>query len=178
MRVAYDSNSLTPLAQLAAAEATVVKSQLSEFLAMADNGTTATGVLIITGSGGETLPGKGNFITIQFMVGDAVPPNSILGVSITSAVLRDLQGNLLNVTILNNGSVIADGAYAPGDLTGDAEITEADEDLLKVLILPNSRSPTYDELTAGDLNSDGVLDLKDLTLLMKLLSGNFPGGGG
>ena len=51
-------------------------------------------------------------------------------------------------------------------------MTNADKDLLKDLIKPNSRPPTAEELMAGDLNGDGTLNVKDLVLMVQLLAAN------
>ena len=169
--ITYPANDLTPLSQVEAGQSTVLASGLSEDLALADDSLQAAGSFTITGSGGETQPGSGTFLTLNFVIGGNVAPGSALGVVVSSATLRDIQGNLLDVTIVPGGMVEVDGAYCDGDLTGDGVVDSHDEDLLKELMKPKSRAPTADELKAGDLNGDGQLDQKDWLLLKRILSG-------
>jgi hypothetical protein len=169
IRVAYDPTKLQPWAQAQPGEDTVIATGLSRNLTFTDNGATTTGELIINGSAGSLEPGSGKLFTMQFKVAEGVPHASILGVTITQATMRDLNGNALAVEILSLDQPESGEAYTDGDLTGDGLVTVEDKNLLKDLIKPKSRPPTANELMAGDLNGDGKLDEKDLVLLMQLL---------
>jgi len=115
-------------------------------------------------------PGSGKLFTLQFEVAANVPKKTTLGVTITSATMRDLNGNLLGIEILPSEEPESDDVFIEGDLTGDGLVTIADKNLLKDLTKPNSRPPTAEELMAGDLNGDGKLNVKDLVLMAQLLA--------
>lgn len=170
LRVAYDPTKLLPWAQADPGEPTVLDTGLSRNLAFTDNGTTSTGELVISGSGGGLEPGSGKLFTLQFEVAATVPKKTTLGVTITSATMRDLNGNLLGIEILPSEEPESDDVFIEGDLTGDGLVTIADKTLLKDLIKPNSRPATAEELMAGDLNGDGKLNVKDLVLMIQLLA--------
>ena len=92
-------------------------------------------------------------------------------VGISAATIYSLEGYQVAVDYSGSEFVVIDGSYTPGDVNGDGVLTEADEDLLKILAKPHAREPTEDELAAGDLNGDGKLDQRDLVLLKRLLAG-------
>jgi hypothetical protein len=171
IRVAYNATKLQPWAQAQPGDDTVLSTGLSKNLTFTDNGATATGELIINGSAGSLEPGSGKLFTLQFKVGAGVPSGSVLGVTITQATMRDLNGSALTVEILALDQPESGDTYTEGDLTGDGLVTTADKNLLKDLIKPKSRAPTANELMSGDLNADGKLDEKDLVLLLRLLNG-------
>jgi hypothetical protein len=170
LRVAYDPAKLQPAAQADSGVETVLATGLSRNLTFTDNGATSNGELIINGSGGSLEPGAGKMFTLQFKVAASVPKKTTLGVTISGATLRDLNGNALVVEILPQDQPESDDTFVEGDLNGDGVVTTADKDLLKDLTKPKSRPPTADELMAGDLNGDGKLDAKDLVLLVQLLN--------
>jgi FG-GAP-like repeat/Dockerin type I domain/Cohesin domain len=170
IKVAYDIAKLQPLSQAQPGKPTVVSTGLSKNLTFTDNGATATGELVIDGSAGSLEPGSGKLFTLQFKVAEGVPNGSILGVNITQATMRDINGNVLTVEFLALAQPVSGDTFIEGDLTGDGLVTDADKTLLQDLIKPNSRAPTADELMAGDLNGDGKLDQKDLVLLKQLLA--------
>ena len=170
LRVAYDPTKLQPWAQADPGEETVLSTGLSRNLIFTDNGATANGELVINGSGGSLEPGAGKLFTLQFEVAASVPKKTTLGVTISGATMRDLNGNALVVEILPQDPTESDDTFIEGDLNGDGVVTNADKNLLKDLTKPKSRPPTADELMAGDLNGDGKLDAKDLVLLVQLLN--------
>ena len=170
IKVAYDIAKLQPLSQAQPGKPTVVSTGLSKNLTFTDNGATATGELVIDGSAGSLEPGSGKLLTLQFKVAEGVPNGSILGVNITQATMRDINGNVLTVEFLALAQPVSGDTFIEGDLTGDGLVTDEDKTLLQNLIKPNSRAPTADELMAGDLNGDGKLDQKDLVLLKQLLA--------
>ena len=170
VRVAYDPAKLQPWAQAQSGEVTVLATGLSRNLSFTDNGATASGELIINGSGGSLEPGAGKMFTLQFKVAAGLPNKSTLGVTISGATMRDLNGNPLVIEILPQDQPESDDTFVEGDLNGDGWVTSADKNLLKDLTKPKSRPPTADELMAGDLNGDGKLDSKDLVLLVQLLN--------
>ncbi len=171
LKVAYNPAKLLPRAQTEPGQDSVKTTGLSQNLVFTDNGVTANGELIINGSGGSMEPGSGKFFTLEFGVNANVPNGDALGVSITSATMRDLFGNPLIVEIVSLEEPEAGVAYSEGDLNGDGFVTNADKELLKDLTKPKSRPPTTNELMAGDLNGDGKLDVKDFVLLEQLLNG-------
>jgi hypothetical protein len=171
IRVAYDTAKLQPWSQASPGDATVYSTGLSKNMSFTENGAAANGELVINGTTGALEPGSGKLFTLQFKVAAGVPHASVLGVTITQAAMRDLNGNALAVEILPLDQPESGNTYIEGDLTGDGLVTTADKDLLKDLIKPKSRAPTADELMAGDLNADGKLDEKDLVLLLRLLNG-------
>ena len=170
LRVAYDPAKLRPWAQADPGEETVLSTGLSRNLTFTDNGATASGELIINGSGGSLEPGAGKLFTLQFKVAGGLPKKTTLGVTISGATMRDLNGNPLVVEILPQDESECDDTFVEGDINGDGVVTTADKDLLKDLTKPKSRPPTADELMAGDLNGDGKLDVKDFVLLVQLLN--------
>ena len=171
VRVAYDPAKLQPWAQAQPGAETVLATGLSRNLVFTDNGASANGELVINGSGGSLEPGAGKLFTLQFKVAASVPKKTALGVTISGATMRDLNGNALVVEILPQDPTASDDTFVEGDLDGDGLVSNADKDLLKDLTKPKSRPPTPDELMAGDLNGDGKLDAKDLVLLVQLLNG-------
>jgi len=170
LRIAYDPAKLTPMGQNQPSGDTVEATGLSRNLIYTDNGATSTGELVINGTGGSLEPGSGKFLTLQFIVGAAVPKPSNLGVTINSAIMFDTFGSPLIVEILALDQPETGVAYIDGDLTGDGLVTTADKDLIKELTKPKSRPATADELSAGDLNGDGKLDHKDMVLLIQMLN--------
>jgi hypothetical protein len=171
LRVAYDPTKLTPLTQVNSNKDTVLATGLSRNLTFTDNGASANGELVINGSGGLLEPGAGKLFTLQFEVAAGLPKKTTLGVTISGATMRDLNGNPLVVEILPSDEPESGDTYFPGDVNGDGLVSNADKDLLKDLTKPKSRPPTADELMAGDLNGDGKLDVKDFVLLVQLLNG-------
>jgi hypothetical protein len=171
VRVAYDPLKLQPWAQAEPGEETVLSTGLSRNLVFSDNGASATGELVISGTGGSLEPGSGKLFTLQFEVEASVPKGSKLGVSIADATMFDLFGSPLVVEILPLDEPQAGDAYIEGDLDGDGLVSHADMNLLKELTQPKSRPPTAEELMAGDLNGDGKLDVKDFVLLVQMLNG-------
>ena len=170
LRVAYDPAKLQPWAQAQPGGETVLSTGLSRNLTFTDNGATSNGELVINGSGGSLEPGAGKLFTLQFKVAANVPKKTTLGVTISGATMRDLNGTALVVEILPQDQPESDDAFVEGDLSGDGVVTNADKDLLKNLTKPKFRPPTAEELMAGDLNGDGKLDAKDLVMLMQLLN--------
>ena len=170
VRVAYDPAKLQPWAQAEPGGETVLSTGLSRNLTFTDNGATANGELVINGSGGSLEPGAGKMFTLQFEVAAGLPKKTTLGVTISGATMRDLNGNALVVEILPQDEPESDDTHIEGDIDGDGNVTNADKNLLKDLTKPKSRPPTEDELMAGDLNGDGKLNEKDLCSLAQLLS--------
>lgn len=171
LQIDYPAADLTPRSQVEPAEETVRTSGLSRNLVLTNDSAGANGQFAITGNGGATRPGRGTFLTLNFIVDEAVPPGTRLGVAVASATMLDLDGNPLNVTIVPGGIIDVDGTFVDGDLTGDGVVDFRDEDLLKELIKPHAREATEEELQAGDLNGDGELDHQDWLLLKRLLAG-------
>ena len=171
LRVAYPAADLTPRSQLETNAETVLQSGLSRNLVLTNDSAVASGSFTIAGSAGETRPGKGTFLTLNFIMAESVDPGTQLGVVVSSATMRDGAGNPLIVTIVPGGIIDVDGTFVDGDLTGDGIVDSRDEDLLKELIKPHAREATEEELQAGDLNGDGELDQQDWLLLKRLLAG-------
>ncbi|MEO5914625.1 MAG: FG-GAP-like repeat-containing protein [Luteolibacter sp.] len=170
LRVNYDPTALVPLAQVEEGGETVIASGLGRDITFTDNGAEATGKLIIDGSGGALEPGSGMLFTLQFEVAPGLEEGRTLGVSISGADLRDLDGKALAVKIRVLDKPETGFAFTRGDLDGDGLLGEADKTLLMELLLPDSLIPTADQLTAGDLNGDGKLDENDAVLLLQLLN--------
>lgn len=170
LRVSYDPDKLVPLAQTNAGGETVLSSGLSRDLTFTDNGASSNGKLIIDGSGGSLEPGSGMLFTLQFKVASEVPEGSKLGVAISGATMRDLDGKALAVKILFLDKPEVGENHTKGDLDGDGVLTNADKTLLFELLNPNSRPPTEKELMAGDLNGDGQLSENDVVLLLQQLN--------
>ncbi len=170
LRVSYDPAKLLPLAQAMPGGVTVITSGLSQNIVFTENGVTANGELLTSGSGGSLEPGSGTLFTLQFQVATGLPPGTPLGISLDQATLFDLTSNSLNVEILPQDPPESGAAFIDGDLNGDGLVLTTDKTVLENLTKPDSPPPTTDELMAGDLNGDGKLDLKDLVLLMQLLN--------
>ena len=177
IRVAYDTATLTPITQITPTQETVKRTGLSRNLTVTDNAATASGELVITGTAGILEPGAGKLFQLVFRVHEDAPSGSAVDVMITSALIQDVDGNPINVTIVHEGGVLVGSTYGPGDVTGDGIVDTADKDLLKQLTKKKARDPTPDEMRAGDLNGDGKLDAKDVTLLLRLLRGLDLNGG-
>ena len=171
LRIDYPTGNLTPRSQVETNAETVLTSGLSRQLVLTNDSAVADGQFTIAGNGGETRPGRGTFLTLNFIVAESVEPGTQLGVVVSSATMRDVAGNPLNVTIIPGGIVDVDGTFVDGDLTGDGVVDFRDEDLLKELIKPHAREATEEELQAGDLNGNGELDQQDWLLLKRLLAG-------
>ena len=171
IQISYDPEVLTPATQADASKPTVLRTGLSQNLAIQDNGATAQGTLVISGLSGTIEPGSGKLFTLQFKVNDSAQIGLATAVGISAATIYSLEGYQVAVDYSGSEFVVIDGTYTPGDVNGDGVLTEADEDLLKILAKPHAREPTEDELAAGDLNGDGKLDQRDLVLLKRLLAG-------
>jgi hypothetical protein len=171
LQISYDPQVLIPATQADAGKPTVLRTGLSEDVEVQDNGTTAQGTLVISGLSGEIDPGSGKLFTLQFKVNDSAALGLATSVGISAATIYSLQGFAVAVDSSGSEFVEVDGTYTPGDVNGDGVVTEADEDLLKILAKPKAREPSEDELAAGDLNADGKLDQRDLVLLKRLLAG-------
>ena len=65
------------------------------------------------------------------------------------------------------GEVDYEGETLPGDANGDGEVTEADLETVRDIVLGISPSG-YEE--GADLNHDGAVDIQDLTKLIQLLT--------
>ena len=171
IRVSYDAEILSPITQSNSNQDTTTLSGLSQNLVISDNAETADGELIITGSGGTMEPGAGNIFRLWFLVDAAASLGFTSNVQITAASMRDVDGNLLTVTILNEGVVDVDHGYFLGDVNGDGILSFSDRAYLRIL-MRSSSEPTPEELQAGDLNGDGELNRQDWMLIMRLLRGN------
>jgi hypothetical protein len=174
LRIAYDSAKLLPWTQASPDDETVLSTGLSRNLFFTDNGSSASGELVIDGSGGQLEPGSGKLFTLQFEVDSSVPNGTPLDISITSGTMNDLVGNPLMLDIVSMDPPQSGDTYFLGDIDGNGGVTEADKDLLKDLIKPDSRTSTAEEHLAGDFNGDGKLSSKDLVLLMQLLENPSP----
>jgi hypothetical protein len=167
----YDPAMLTPITQIDNTKNTVELTGLSSQLSITDNGSTANGQLVITGSSGDIEPGSGKLFTISFKVVDNAQLGAKTTIGISAASMNSIAGNAVNVIFEGSGFVEIADDYMLGDVDGDGVVTGADEDLLKLLTKNNSRPPTEAELRAGDLNGDGKLDQNDKVLLKRLLAG-------
>ncbi|HEX7261522.1 MAG TPA: FG-GAP-like repeat-containing protein, partial [Luteolibacter sp.] len=168
LKLHYDPAKLTPWEQTQPGEPAVVATGLSGNLTFTENGATANGELVITGSDGVLEPGAGKLFDLHFKVAAGLPVGTALPVTITSAALRGESGNALSVQIVPQENPTVANAFVAGDLNGDGQITAADKELLQNLLMPEAEPPTVEQLTAGDLNGDGNLDEMDLVLLMQL----------
>lgn len=171
IRLGYDPALFTPRQQADSGKETVKDSGLTKHLIFSDNGLTANGELIITGTGGIVLEGRGTLFTVYLRVNAGAPVGTTSDITINSATLLDILGNPLVTDCSTDGTGTVSNAYEDGDLTGDGIVDGDDEDLLKDLLKKNSRPPTAEELAAGDLNGDGELDNGDRVLLKRLLDG-------
>jgi hypothetical protein len=171
LHITYDPEVLVPATQADSAKPTILRTGLSEDVALQDNGATAQGTLLISGLSGEIDPGSGKLFTLQFKVNDSAALGLATSIGISAATIYSLQDFAVAVDFSGSEFFEIDGTYTPGDVNGDGVLTEADEDLLKILSKPKAREPSEDELTAGDLNADGKLDQRDLVLLKRLLAG-------
>lgn len=171
IRVNYDASKLTPVTQTDPTSKTTWKTGLSQSLSITDNSSTATGVLIITGSGGILKPGKGKLFNLRFIVNAGLSNGEVCAMSIASATLQDTSAASVSVSLVNNGGVTVAQAFMLGDLDGDGDLDQDDKAILIELMKKNSRQPTADELRAGDLNGDGVITPKDLVLFVRLING-------
>ena len=167
----YDPQILVPAAQANLTKETVLRTGLSQLLGITDNGELATGILTISGTSGQIFPGSGKLFMLQFRIRETAPGGKSTPLTITSATLKAVAGYQAVVDFSGNAEVSVDMVYQPGDLTGDGLVTAADDTLLQALIKPKARKPTVNELRAGDINGNGLLDYPDVILLKRLLAG-------
>jgi hypothetical protein len=169
--VTYDPQILIPAKQANPDKDSVLLTGLSAGLGISDNGATASGGLTITGASGVIYPGSGKLFALQFRVKDTATPGQSSPLTITAATLKAVAGYQAVVDFAGAATFTVDTTYQAGDLTGDGAVTAADDTLLQILIKPKARTPTANELRAGDLNGNGHLDYQDLILLKRLIAG-------
>ncbi len=173
IRIAYDPARQSPASQVSTNQ-TVENTALTANLLIADNGETASGELIITGTGGTAI-GEGHLFDINFVTAGNAVPDTVSTNRITQAALFSTSGVPLTVSISDTAlfTVLgATGGYFLGDLDGDGILNMDDHQLLMELLKKDSRPPTPQELYAGDLNGNGELDHGDIPLLLRLIHGN------
>ena len=84
--------------------------------------------------------------------------------------LENVGGNPLTIGTTSPGVLTVWNVYGPGDVNGDGFVTQ-DDFVLLVQIVAHRRTPTDDQLAAGDLNGNGVLDHRDAQILKRMLQG-------
>lgn len=171
LKLAYDPALLVPISQINPHQAAVSPSAIARDLVFTDNAASASGELIITGSGGALNLGEGTLFVLSFRVAPGAPADATSTVTLTHVAARDTAGRALAWECAQNGVLTVSGDYAEGDLTGDGVVDKDDQHLLTDLLKLDARPPTADELSAGDLNADGLLDQDDFVLLKRLLNG-------
>ena len=62
--------------------------------------------------------------------------------------------------------------YSQGDVSGDGVLNMDDVHHLKWLMKKKTRDPTPEEISAGDMNGNGELDHRDISLLLRLVHGH------
>lgn len=179
---------LTPLSQIVPESETVTASGLGDDLVFTTNEATANGELRIQGTGGILEAGQGKLFTVIFRVAPTAAVGSVLPVELVSAVLVDVGGDAVPVTLSGatvevSEPVISDppdeegvevGLYGLGDLTGDGWVNDDDLDLLKDLLPASADPPTEDQLNAGDTNGDGEISHRDLPGILRIRRGMEP----
>ena len=168
-QISYDPLVLTPLAQAAPGEASVLATGLSDGLTFSDDGATANGVLTITASAGEIAAGSGKLFDLQFRINLGAQIGEQTSLSISAATLFSTAGGALVVDFAVPTTVSIEDHFFPGDVTGDGLLTADDQALLEALSKPGAPEPSAGELCAGDLNGDGKLSNRDLLFLGRLL---------
>jgi hypothetical protein len=146
---------------------------LTEGLLIADNGTTANGVLIISGLGGGVLNGEGNLFDINFRV----TPGAALGTQTTNTfaqvTLQDGAGNPLPVDATDIAVMTVSNSYFPGDANGDG-ILSMDDFTLAMKLAVGQRPATPSEIAACDMNGNGIVDKDDAHLILRMVKGKDP----
>jgi hypothetical protein len=169
--VTYNPQVLIPAKQANVTKDSVLLTGTSQLLGIVDNSAIASGVLTIYGGSGMIYPGSGKLFALQFRVSDTAPGMQSSPITITAATLKAVAGYQAVVDFSTPAAFSVDTTYQAGDLTGDGAVTAADDTLLQILIKPKARKPTVNELHAGDLNGNGLLDYPDVILLKRLLAG-------
>lgn len=169
IQISYDDTVIIPLVQDDPTRDTVKSTALTKAITFTDNGTTANGNLTITGSAGEIRAGSGKLFVLEFKVLDSASLGLRTTINITAATLHAESGLPLTVHIESSAELEVANDFILGDVDGDGDLTDADEDLLKELTKKKSRPPTEAELLAGDLNGDGELNQQDVVLIKRLL---------
>jgi len=169
IRITYDTAVMKPLSQVAATNATVERTVLSQTLVLTNNATIANGELTISGSGGA-IAGEGHILDVNFhilatAVSDATTTNTFSYVYLEGPGGTPLVVDYSDVAVLTVTAV-----YSLGDVSGDGILDQTDFSSL-VQMVAHGVTPTPEQLAAGDLNGNGVLDHKDAQLLKRVLQG-------
>lgn len=168
--VGYDAGLLVPVTQVDAGEPTAKRAGLSRDMILSDNGATASGELVVTGTGGTFRSGDGRLLELDFRVRDTAAPDSGCSLVILEAAIFDSGGDAVGAIDTSPGHFTVKGGHGRGDVNGDEKVDEADKQALKDL-LHGHRPPSPQELAAGDLNGNGRIGPEDLQLLLRLLQG-------
>jgi len=170
IRVLYDPSVLTPVSQIGT-NPTVQLTALTETLDVTNNAAVASGELQITGFGG-TVIGDGHMFDLYFQVaGDAETGRT----TTNRFSLASLYGNGVSLAVDSSDvavlTIIVTG-YFRGDLSGNGVLNMDDHHHFLWLLKKNTRDPTPEEISAGDMNGNGELDHRDISLLLRLINGH------
>jgi hypothetical protein len=168
IRVAYDPLVITPVSQMDPLSSTVAKTALTANLAITDNASTANGLLIISGLGGEVQAGAGTLFDLHFQVASAAPIGTRTTNSFAQVTLQDTAGHLLPVDATDIGVLAVANTYFAGDADGDGVLGMGDFTLLMQLAV-GLRPAIPAEIAAGDLNGNGGIDTADAYLVLRML---------
>ena len=170
LAVRYDPAVMVPLSQVDSNALSVLKTPLSDGLAIGDNAATCDGELLISSTGGDPLTGEGLLFNVVFRVDATAGHGSTSSNSFGSVVLEDADGHGLAVDATDGAVFTAEASFLRGDVTGDGSLSQQDVTLL-LRLAAGWRTPTEWEILAGDLNGDGSIDDADAHLLLSEMGG-------
>ena len=170
LHLLYNPAQIRPASQVLTNLATVQRSQVAQSIAFADNSATASGELVIQGSGTTPLQGEGRMLDTVWMVAAGLPGGVAVTCTVSAATLYGVGGRTLAVDIGAPAVVTIQTTYIRGDVNGDGEISQ-DDFVLAMKLAVGQRAPTAQELLAGDLNGNGVIDKDDAQLILRMVHG-------
>ena len=168
IRISYDPAVIRPVAQVVPAASTVERSVLAQAISLSDNGATASGELIIQGTGTGAIIGEGRVFDINWFVNSGIPNGTKTTNTFTWAVLKDTSGADLAVDITDYAVLTVQAAYIRGDANGDGVVNMDDFHLCMKMAI-GQITPDANQLMACDLNDNGEVDKDDAHLILRLI---------
>ena len=172
IRIKYDPTLLTPASQWDPGDVTVERTHLTEDVTFVDNSSVATGVVSIIAVNPEasSIIGNGRLFDVHFRVASNAVNGTVITNGFQSVVLYDEFLNPVVVDYSDTMTFTVRGAYQRGDTDGDGDVD--DDDFRRALALCSRKGKgNADERRAGDLNGNGRFDLRDCSLLNRLVNG-------
>ena len=168
IRISYNPLVIRPVSQVIPARPTVERSALAQNISISDNGASATGELVIQGSGTGAVIGEGRILDVNWFITNSVPNGTKTTNTFTMAVMKDTAGNPLTVDITDQSVLTIQAAFIRGDITGDGIVNMDDFHACMDMAI-GKITPNANQIKAGDLNGNGKLDKDDAHLILRLI---------